>query len=285
MHNQLIYIGLPVYNGGKFLRHALDALLAQTHRNFCLIISDNASSDDTEAICRAYAQRDARIAYFRQPANLGAVGNFQFTLDQAQGDFFMWAAHDDDWHPRFLEKALILLDDPSVGFVFPSFRLKSIRLGLSRKMLSSIFQCIEMPERDQRMLAFCNLHHSSHKCNLVYSVFRRTILSEALTLQDVSDDGLLSLVILSKARGALLPETMFAKRYEYLWPGFRRKLRIKPAKLARFAHMRDASFARARALFPELVTELERIRTQYQYQNGSRSYRIIENFPEQERHA
>ncbi len=100
----LVTIGLPVYNGGKYLRLALDSLLAQTFKDFKLVVSDNASIDDTENICREYARTDSRIKYFRQESNLGASGNFHFVKAQGtQSKYFMWAAHDDIWESNWLE--------------------------------------------------------------------------------------------------------------------------------------------------------------------------------------
>lgn len=96
-----VSIGVPVYNGEGSLRQALDSLLAQTFSDFELIISDNASTDGTEVICREYAGRDARVRYLRQVSNIGPAANFKFLLDRAQGEYFMWAACDDirsaDW--------------------------------------------------------------------------------------------------------------------------------------------------------------------------------------------
>ena len=60
-------IGLPVYNGERFLAQALECLLAQTFRDFELVISDNASTDRTSEICYAYVQRDPRVRYVRNP--------------------------------------------------------------------------------------------------------------------------------------------------------------------------------------------------------------------------
>ena len=67
----LLSIGLPVYNGERFLAQALDCLLAQTFRDFEIIISDNASTDRTPEICRAYARRDPRVRYVCNQRNLG----------------------------------------------------------------------------------------------------------------------------------------------------------------------------------------------------------------------
>ena len=92
----LVSIGLPTYNRAVSLRRAIDSALAQDYQPIELIISDNGSTDETEAICRAAAGRDSRIKYLRQPENRGAAANFQAVLDHARGDFFLWLA-DDDW--------------------------------------------------------------------------------------------------------------------------------------------------------------------------------------------
>ena len=68
----LVSIGMPVYNGEKYIREALDSLLAQTFTDFELIISDNASTDATEIICREYAAHYPQIRYVRQRVNRGA---------------------------------------------------------------------------------------------------------------------------------------------------------------------------------------------------------------------
>jgi glycosyltransferase involved in cell wall biosynthesis len=88
-------IGLPVYNGERFLEQSLDALLAQTYTDFELIISDNASTDRTAEICSAYAGRDPRIRYVRQETNIGAAPNHNATVALARGRYFKWASHDD----------------------------------------------------------------------------------------------------------------------------------------------------------------------------------------------
>ena len=75
-----VSIGLPVYNGERFLKVKLDSILQQTHTNFELIISDNASTDKTENICIEYKNKDNRIKYFRQEKNFGVTLNFEFVL-------------------------------------------------------------------------------------------------------------------------------------------------------------------------------------------------------------
>lgn len=97
-----VSIGMPVYNGERYIEKALGSLLAQTFTNFELIISDNASSDATQTICERYAARDPRIVYIRQNENLGASANFRHVLRRARGKLFMWAAADDWWAENWL---------------------------------------------------------------------------------------------------------------------------------------------------------------------------------------
>ncbi|MGW5700236.1 glycosyltransferase family 2 protein [Amycolatopsis japonica] len=104
-------IGLPVYNGEEFLSESLDALLGQSHEDFELIISDNASTDGTEEICRDYASRDPRIRYLRLPKNVGASPNHNRVLDEARGELFKWASHDDLYGRDLLKLCIEALDE------------------------------------------------------------------------------------------------------------------------------------------------------------------------------
>ena len=88
-------IGLPVYNGERHLRRAIDSHLAQSFTDFELIICDNASTDRTEEICRYYASMDERVRYYRHATNTGAVWNFNHCFEIARGKYFKWSSHDD----------------------------------------------------------------------------------------------------------------------------------------------------------------------------------------------
>lgn len=105
-----VSIGLPVYNGGAQLGEAIASLLAQDFTDFELLISDNGSTDGTETVCREFAARDPRIRYVRQPENLGVKRNFQFVLNEARCEYFLWAAHDDRWAPNYLTEMVQTLD-------------------------------------------------------------------------------------------------------------------------------------------------------------------------------
>jgi len=106
MSNALITIGLPTYNRAATLKRAILSVLAQDYSDLELIISDNASTDETEFLCQELCREDVRIRYLRQLENQGAAANFQTVLDHARGEFFMWLA-DDDWlDPRYLSECL-----------------------------------------------------------------------------------------------------------------------------------------------------------------------------------
>jgi glycosyltransferase involved in cell wall biosynthesis len=114
-----VSVGLPVYNGEDYLRESLESLLAQDFADFELIISDNGSSDGTEAICREFAARDARIRYLRESENRGGSWNFSRLPPLARGEYFRWACHDDRCEPTHLRTCVEALDraDPSVILV------------------------------------------------------------------------------------------------------------------------------------------------------------------------
>lgn len=114
----LISIGLPTYNRAATLGRAIESVLKQDYQNFELVISDNASTDVTEAICLRAAHDDDRIKYVRQQDNQGLVANFREALRHSGGEFFMWLA-DDDWlEPSYLSRCMnVFLAEPQHSLV------------------------------------------------------------------------------------------------------------------------------------------------------------------------
>jgi glycosyltransferase involved in cell wall biosynthesis len=92
----LVSVGLPTYNRASLLRRAIASVLAQDYPHLELVISDNCSTDETEALCTEFSLRDSRVRYIRQPVNRGMAFNFRTVLENARGEFFMWLG-DDDW--------------------------------------------------------------------------------------------------------------------------------------------------------------------------------------------
>jgi len=104
-------IGIPVFNGQELLPELLNSLLAQTFRDFEILICDNASSDRTPHICRKYERSDSRVHYVRNQRNLGAVANFNRVFELSTAPLFKWAAHDDLYHETYLDACVRLLEE------------------------------------------------------------------------------------------------------------------------------------------------------------------------------
>ncbi|HET6467693.1 MAG TPA: glycosyltransferase family 2 protein [Geminicoccaceae bacterium] len=108
-----VTIGLPAYNGGKYLATCLESILAQTYTDLEVVISDDASTDHTEEICRHYAALDRRVRYHRNRDRLGGAPNFNRVFELASGRYFKWAAQDDLIAPDFLARSVAALEaDP-----------------------------------------------------------------------------------------------------------------------------------------------------------------------------
>lgn len=106
-------VGLPVYNGARHVRQAIDSILAQTLRDLELVIVDNCSTDDTREICEHYAMRDRRVAYYRNDRNLGLAPNFNRAFSLTTSDYFKWASYDDVLAPEFCRRCVDVLERES----------------------------------------------------------------------------------------------------------------------------------------------------------------------------
>lgn len=116
----LITIGLPVYNSEKYIEQSLKSLLTQTYTDFILIISDNASTDSTPAICKKYSEADSRIKYYRNEKNIGNPSNFNRIFKLTNTKYLKWSTADDYWDPTFLADALEIMEaDPTIALCYP----------------------------------------------------------------------------------------------------------------------------------------------------------------------
>lgn len=187
-----VSIGLPVYNGEKYLANALNSLLNQTFRDFEIIISDNASTDKTPIISEKFFQKDKRVKYIRHEKNFGATKNFIFTLSKAKMQYFMWAAADDYWDPQFLEKNLKVLDMNKniigsisnvefVGENLPNM-YKSNEKGTTFQYLIK-----HLPQPTASLSEKVSFHLRHNRGMSTYSVFRTEILKKCIMKRDHCD--------------------------------------------------------------------------------------------------
>ena len=157
----LVSIGLPMRNEEKVIEQALDSLLDQTYENIEVVISDNASDDSTEEIARAYARRDPRVRYHRQPTNIGLQANFAFVIRAATGSFFRWVGGDDELERSYIARCLpVLVDDPRLLMV-TSQQSFTERDGIQRTepYLGSALRSDSAVERFDELLRLLNASH------------------------------------------------------------------------------------------------------------------------------
>lgn len=220
-----ITIGMTAFNSEKTIRASVESLLCQTWREFEMILSDDASTDSTELICRELAAQDSRIKYVRQEVNIGPLANFSYTLKQAHSEYFMWASHDDLWHPSFIEKCIAELDEHTdAGFAITRWIVESAKFPfVVRKDLANM-GFVTGHDPIKRMLAFTSLPFLSFKDNLTYGVWRREALScvmddlsgkiKYFSIGSVGNEYSLLLY-----RGVVVPGVYLRKRYKWIPPG------------------------------------------------------------------
>jgi glycosyltransferase involved in cell wall biosynthesis len=166
---------MPVYNGANYIRRAVQSILAQDYEDFELIISDNASTDETESICREFAARDSRIYYARNDTNVGASRNYNKVFRLARGQFFKWAAHDDECYPTLLRRCVEVLEraPDQVVMVYPLAEL----IDKEGKVLISILDRIECRDpRPHRRLAHLLWYRGD--CDAVFGLIKAEYLKK-----------------------------------------------------------------------------------------------------------
>jgi len=232
-----VSIGMPVYNGEKHIREALDSLLAQTYTDFELIISDNASTDATSEICKEYASRDNRIRYIRQPKNQGAPFNFHFVLKESKGKYFMWAAHDDNRLPQHIEK---LMNIHRSGI----YLLVASQCAMFNQQGKEILIKPTSPELfcgtpRESFKNFMMLHHFTYaKANMVYGIFLREVLIDKPIFtevhMDIGVDHVLLMRIIAEGPVYFLPEITWERnirpaslRVYPLFGGLKQKISLR----------------------------------------------------------
>lgn len=224
----LVSIGMPVRNGADHLRGALESLRSQTYHHFEIFISDNASTDATREICEEYAKKDPRVRFVRHEKNIGAIPNFAFLKQNASGDYFMWAAYDDLWDPRFLASCVGVLErDPSLALVMSDFNRFDMESGVVEHYhaLESVPEEHELYARLKRHIL---MYLSRGKGVPIYGVWRRKMI-EDVPLPNDWDFFPVRFIFAALFKGAAVPirETLFFKRAPLPKDSLRRPLPLR----------------------------------------------------------
>lgn len=181
-NSKLVSIGVPTFNGEVCVRRALDSLLAQTHKNIEIIVSDDASTDNTFQICESYAKKFPQIRCVRQKTRGGCINNLYAVLREARGEYFMWAGQDDRLHLECVNTLVSALEarPPYYSLAVSSFQ-RVYEDGVVEKEIflkGDLDFTSKSYYRVYKTLLTLREKLLAHQ--VVYSLFRRELLSKYL---------------------------------------------------------------------------------------------------------
>ncbi|HUI65823.1 MAG TPA: glycosyltransferase [Bacteroidota bacterium] len=175
MNTPRLSIGLPVFNGERYLEESITAIVSQSFTDFELIISDNASTDRTQQICLSCAARDLRVRYYRNERNIGGGNNFNRTFLLSRGEYFQWSTYDDKCGPEYLARCIAILDEhPEVVLAFS--RVMEIDADGNHIGIENTHEA-RSEEPYERFRTLTSLEHS---CQAIYGVIRSDVLRKTL---------------------------------------------------------------------------------------------------------
>jgi glycosyltransferase involved in cell wall biosynthesis len=204
-----VTVGVPVYNGERYIAAAVDSLLGQTYDDFRMILSDNASTDGTEELCREYARRDSRVEYHRHVLNRGGAWNFNYVARLGLSPYFKWAAHDDECEPTYVARCVDALEQaPTAVLAYPRTVLidaNGATIGPHEDRLD-----LRNPQPVDRLRTYL---HNVRRTSPVWGVIRRDALRRTrLFGQYWSTDYALLLELLLQGEFHEVPESLFRRR-------------------------------------------------------------------------
>jgi glycosyltransferase involved in cell wall biosynthesis len=209
-HEPLVSVGLPIYNAGEHTRRILDNMIAQDYSNIEIIISDNASEDNTWAICQEYAQRDNRIRLSQNKENRGFVYNFHRVYELATGKYFMWVAHDDYWDSKFICQCVKKLEaNPEAVMVYTD---QVHIIEETQEKITKHFSALKLTQTDtaERIKTLLTFRPQIHA--IIYGMYRRKVLQPLLPIPPIpsGDIGfLLHLMLVGPAVN--VPEVLYER--------------------------------------------------------------------------
>ena len=239
----VISVGLPVYNGADRIGAAIESVTSQTLREIELVISDNASTDTTQDICRDMARNDDRIRYYRNKENLGAAANFNRVFELSRGPYFKWLGHDDVLDPTAMKKALSVIKEmPDVSVVHWLERMtdeQGITLREYRPTQGFQVAGVSPGARFRQMLQW---RHHGFGGDPFFGLMRREAL-EATRLQGkgMNPNYLLLQELSLTGRFVTIPEVLAVRVYNDVRVSAPRMIRwLDPSGKVGFPHFRKA---------------------------------------------
>jgi glycosyltransferase involved in cell wall biosynthesis len=210
-----VTVGIPVFNGESFLAQTIAALLHQTFTDFEIVISDNASTDRTETICRAFAASDRRIRYHRSETNWGAAWNHNRVFELANGELFKWNSADDLCAPEFLSLCVAALDQDPSAVMATAHCVEIDESGSPLASVSVPGQTLltDVPVGALPHVRFRQTIRLDHLCLSIYSLIRSSALRQTALMGNYADSDRVLLANLALLGHAVtVPKILFFNR-------------------------------------------------------------------------
>lgn len=201
---------MPVRNGGRYIQASIESLLSQSFEDFNIIISDNASNDDTQEICREFADRDKRIRYERTNCNEGAAWNYNRVFGLSDAKYFKWATHDDVCEPDFLLKCIKVLEKgpPDLALVYP----KSAFIDEDDKLIKVDTDDFDIRGKNP-VYRLIKAIRKVNMVNAIFGVFRSSVLKKSRLIDSfVASDYILLGEIALQGQIWQVPELLYNRR-------------------------------------------------------------------------
>lgn len=207
----LVSVGLPVYNGDRWLDAAITSILTQTFTDLELIICDNGSTDRTAEICRSWAGRDARVRYYRNPENIGLIPNHNRTFELARGEYFLWFSYDDLHLPESLARRVAYLQaHPGVNLVYTATETIDETGRTVRGAAQGTFQINSTDPRTRFEVAINRIPPEEAA---FYGLIRRSAAARTLLLRNCHGaDGIFLSELALLGPFAKIPDVLFQRR-------------------------------------------------------------------------
>jgi glycosyltransferase involved in cell wall biosynthesis len=211
-----VVLGMTLHNNARHLREALDSLLAQTFTDFRLFMLDDASTDETEAIAREYASKDARLTYRRHESRRAMIATWREVAEMAMAEcpsapYFAWVSDHDRWHPRWLERMVAELDaDPGVHLAYPITR-RMTQDGRELEKGARLFDTAALSDLRARWAHYCVAGVGAG--DMVYGLLRVDTLRRAGVFRTVlRPDRLVVTEVTLYGRIRQVPEVLWYRR-------------------------------------------------------------------------
>lgn len=209
----LVSIGLPVWNGAQTLRGVIESVLAQYHDRLELVICDNASTDGTEDLCREIARKDNRVAYHRQPRNVGLLNNFIYAMRVANGTFFRWIGDTDRLAPNYISRCLEVITEDS-RLILVTTQIRYILPDGTTRTYPYAGTVMRSADPVDRFCAFLRTMPDGFVLDPMYALMRRDVVAAIPRRNMIVEDEVFATKLAMAGPWGHVPEVLADRHYQ-----------------------------------------------------------------------